>query len=269
MKKIVFVLLLASLLLSGNLKVHASSTASFSVNGAAYAPGSTFSVPVYESSGPDMVTVIEADITYDSSLLKVTATDFSDSSFPNNLKTADSGGTLSMIRYVPGGVSGQAKVGNVTFTQIVSQPSTSIAFADTSHIYANGKDIWDGNTTGATFDFPAPAAVAAPPAASSTPSSAVSKPQRAAAPIVRAAAPDPASVLNSTATAPHFVDSTALRASNQPWEAVIWACCLVIAALLIRLFNLHKKLKAKIVVSHKRRKAKRRRRKSKASRRRH
>jgi len=240
--------------LGAGLKALGADSASFLVSGVTVAPGSTFSVPIYESSGNASVNTVKADINYDPSQLKVVGTDFSDSDFPDTFASSDSDGLLSLQQYVIGSATGQAKLGTVTFMDIGTQPSTTISFASSSSIDYNGVNLWDGNTAGATFSFMTPA-----PAVTST-----SAPAPQTAPVQKHTAvpkttvqPAPvASVQSQTANPPLFhVTFAPARSDNRPWETVIVGGFLVITALLARLFNVHRRIKAR-VTKRRRRKAK-------------
>jgi hypothetical protein len=254
MKKTGFllVLLLTVSLLGLPFYAHAQDKASFLIDNINPPPGSTFSVAVYESSGSANVNTVQADINYDSTQLKVAGTDFSDSAFPGEINTTDNGSTLSMTRFGVAGATDQAKIGTITFTAIGSQPSTSLSFAKSSHIMSGGNDIWDGSTNGATFSFVAPQTGSTPPTTAATAPKTVSNQPKSQS------TQPPLSSSLSAVTGPYNTHPFAAPAiSSRPWEAVIVGCGVAIAALVTRLFNLHKKIKISRTKKHRRRLIKR------------
>jgi hypothetical protein len=259
MKKIGFllVLLLTVSLLGLPFYAHAQDKASFLIDNVNPPPGSTFSVAVYESSGSSRVTIVQTQLNYDPAQLKVTDTDFSDSAFPAELPPSNSKATNSSVdidRFSTSGVTGQAKIGTITFTAVGNQPNTSVSFDKNSLIFSgdSGDNIWDGSTNGATFSFVAPQTGSTPPTTAATAPKTVSNQPKSQS------TQPPLSSSLSAVTGPYNTHPYAAPAiSSRPWEAVIVGCGVAIAALVTRLFNLHKKIKISRTKKHRRRLIKR------------
>lgn len=136
--------------------VSAAGSASFSLTPASgtYTQGSSFTVQVHENG--DNVNVVTAKLTYDAS--KLTCNGVGDSSaFPSTVTATCGGGSVTISRYTTSTVSGDAVVGSINFTAIAGSGSTSVNFASGSQIASGGQNIWNGDTTGGTYNLTTPA----------------------------------------------------------------------------------------------------------------
>src|SRR5207248_3238411 len=127
-------------------------SASFSIAGGTFTPGSVFPVVVMENSGSNPVVIVEADLNYNQAEIEFQSIDYSNSAFGGKLASSGGSGNVQIYRYnTP--VSGQVTVATVYFKALNTVKSTAITFAATSHIYSAqtattpaGTDIWDGDT---------------------------------------------------------------------------------------------------------------------------
>jgi hypothetical protein len=225
----------------------AAGSASFSIAGGSFAIGSTFQVPIYEASGVAAVNVVEADLSYNPSYLQLVSIDTSSSSFGGSVKANDNNGDVQIARYVtPVGstISGQAQVATLNFKALAGSGSSQISFSPSSHIYSNGQDIWDKNSAAASYSF-------IPQAAPTAPTNPANKPVAQPANIKPQTAPikpitDSARVLATTAKLPpKKIVAPPYNDNSRGWWAFIGLCGLVVVGLTARLFNLHKKIRAK------------------------
>lgn len=246
MKKIKIGLAICSLALSPVTlggQALAAGNASFSVSGSGNYPiGSTISSTVYENSPTEPVNVVQADIVYDPYQLQLLNIDTSQSSFPGSLSGSGSGGSIKIIRYSMTPITGQATIATLNFKVLADSGSGNLSFASSSHIISSGQDVWDKNTSGASFNFTPPLA---PPTASSTaPIASAAKP---VVPQTAAETDKPTdSVLTNTSKLPRRSASTSVYTDNsRNWWIFIGLCGLVILGLLARLFNVHKRIGAK------------------------
>ncbi len=164
-------LILFIAIILNSLYVLAAGSATLSLSsGSSYTVGDTFSVTIRENSGSDPVNAVQADLSYDSSKLQYLSTNVSSSIF--NLAGPSSGGSgsVSIARTKDGvAVTGTQTVAVVNFKAIATGSAT-ISFKPSSSIVRNTDytNVWNGNTTGATYTInPVPVA----PAPSTPPSS--------------------------------------------------------------------------------------------------
>ncbi|MDB5163487.1 MAG: hypothetical protein JWS12_104 [Candidatus Saccharibacteria bacterium] len=138
---------------------HAAGSAHFSLNpsSGSYTQNSSFSVQVRENGSA--VNVVTAKLTYDASKLSCNSVNGS-AAFPSTISTTCGGGSVTISEYVAPGsapVDGDQLVGTINFTALASTGSSSVTFAAGSQIASNGTNTWDGQTTGGTYSFTAPA----------------------------------------------------------------------------------------------------------------
>jgi hypothetical protein len=137
-------------------------TLSVTPTGGTYTVGSTVAVSIYEDSGTDAVSTIQADLTYPSNILAYASVDNSGSQFTDiSPPPTVGGGVVSVAR---GGITAQTgtqKVVTVDFT-VLQAGSASVAFASSSQIYRDSDlaNIYAGGTGGT---YTARAAVTTPP----------------------------------------------------------------------------------------------------------
>lgn len=166
MSRIKSIVLSSAFALSGLMAVapaaHAAGSASLGLSpaGGSHAIGSTFSVSVYENSGGTAVNGAEADLNFNSSQLELLGKSCG-SAFEI---TAPAGGnSLTCATVTP--KSGSQVVGTVSFKALAAG-SAGVNFAPSSQITAadgSGTNVWNGDTSGASFSFYTPAPVAAAP----------------------------------------------------------------------------------------------------------
>jgi hypothetical protein len=237
--------------LSGTALADSGST-SLSASGGTYAIGTTFSVPVYENSGDTQVNVVQANMNYDSSKLELISIDTGQSGF--NVKVSESGGSgaVKITRGSTSPVTGSVLLATLMFKAMSDSGSSQLTFVNSqssssgTFVIAAGPspaEIWDKNTLGATFTFtPPPVTVPNPPvnpAAGST----TKPPVTSAKTEIRPAAD---SVLATNAKLPTKPLPAPLYEDNSKnWWAFIGLCGLTVIGLLARLFNLHKKIRAR------------------------
>jgi hypothetical protein len=218
-------------------------SASFSVTGGgSYATGSTISSAVYINSPTDPVNVVEADLIYNQSQLQFLGADTSQSSFSNDVSSTGGNGSIKIIRYTFTPVTGQGLVATLSFKVLVDSGSGSLNFSPGSHIISNGQDVWDKNTAGTAYTFtPPPVEATAPPAPAPQPTQTSPQPATADTKPVVDSAWATTTKLPSKSTHRHPYPDT----SSRKWWIFIGLCSLTILGLFTRLFNLHKKIRAK------------------------
>lgn len=136
----------------------AAGSASFSMAGGTYQPGSSFSVTVYENSGADGVNIAQADIHYDSKVLQLVGVDTSGSAFPGDLTPYTGSGdadTITIARFTPSPVNQKVVLGVINFKAVNQAATTSLFFEPTSAIASNGAPVWDQNPSTANYTIAA------------------------------------------------------------------------------------------------------------------
>jgi hypothetical protein len=184
----------------------ASATLYLSPSSGTVAIGDTFSVDVYEDSGSQDVNAVQADLTYNQSVLQYISVT-SSSAFSISAATSGGGGSVHIDRGAIPAVTGAQLVATVTFKGIAGGTS-NINFAGSSRVLANSgpqanQDILSG-TSGATYTVPSPPAPPTPPPAPSptpTPSPSPS-PTPSPSPSTKPKTPSPAPKPNPAPTPP-------------------------------------------------------------------
>lgn len=114
-----------------------------------------FTVAITENSGAEAVNTVDVRLTYDAAKLNFVSVDNTGGVFDQCFEKSGSNGTVVLTCSKLGGsFTGAQKVGEVVFSPKVGSGSTTIAFANTSHLYkADGipTDIWNQQTTVATY----------------------------------------------------------------------------------------------------------------------
>lgn len=171
--RIVVIVLLAVvgawLLRSGQAAGNATYT--LSPSSGSYSINTEFTVTVYENSGSEPVNAVDVNLTYDQSKLQFVSLSTSGSPFTTCTNSTGGGGKVNIVCALLGGsVTGNQKVGSVTFKALVGSGSSSVNFDPSSKIVrsTDNSDIWNGDTTGGNYTFTTPAA---PPPAQPSPSS--------------------------------------------------------------------------------------------------
>ncbi len=140
----------------------AAGTASFSLSpsSGSYNINTNFTVTVYENSGSDAVSAVEADLAYDQAKLQFVSTDTSTSAFDVSSVSSGGSGYVNFQRSKTGTLTGNQIVGKVTFKALLGSGTTSVTFAPSSAISTSGNtNIWDELTTGGTYTMTTPAPV--------------------------------------------------------------------------------------------------------------
>lgn len=146
-------------LFGGHSAAAGSASLALSPSGATYNVGDTFGLTISETS-TDAVNVVTADLAYDAAKLQYIGVDASGSAFGGDASTSGGGGSVSISRYVtPAGatVTGTKQVAVVNFKALAGSGSATISFAGSSKIASNGMNVWNGDTTGGTYNFATPA----------------------------------------------------------------------------------------------------------------
>jgi hypothetical protein len=143
----------------------ASATMYLSPSSGTVAIGDTFSVDVYEDSGSQDVNAVQADLTYNQSVLQYISVT-SSSAFSINAATSGGNGSVHIDRGALPAVTGAQLVATVTFKGL-SGGTSNINFAGTSRVLANSgpqanQNILSG-TSGATYTVPSPPPPPPPP----------------------------------------------------------------------------------------------------------
>lgn len=225
-----------------------STQASLSITGGSYDLNSTFSLSVYEDSGLNPVYIVESDLQYDPAQLQFVSLDTTMS----NLKGAapSNGGfngsvKITVFNLPSSPVLGKTLIGTVSFKNLGASSSIVNVDKTTSHVLAtSNKDIWDGLPGESTLTFSVPTPIS-PPSISPTPlpvSSAKPSPQP-----VRSSTQSPDSTLGTTVAKLPTATPTSpeVKFDTTRWMAFIAICSVLILMLLARLFNVHKKIRAK------------------------
>lgn len=136
----------------------AAGNASFTLSpsSGSYDKNTNFALTVYENSGSEQVNAVDAKLVYDQSKLQFVGVSTSGSPFDFCTEKTGGSGTVSIVCAKLGGsVSGQQQVGKVTFKARVGSGTTSVSFGGNSHIVrsADSEDIWNGNTSGGTYNL--------------------------------------------------------------------------------------------------------------------
>lgn len=132
--------------------------------------GNTINLSIYEECSEKGVNTLEANIIYDASRLQ-----FINASSPLVLAlTRNTAGRVSLVVYqVEGLPDGKHHVATIAFRAIAAGTTTISFGSDSAIIMPVGENliltqVWDGNTTGATFTLTSPTS-SGPPPTSSTP----------------------------------------------------------------------------------------------------
>jgi hypothetical protein len=143
-------------------RAYAAGSASFSLSptGSTYNVNSSFSIVISETS-TDPVNVVTADLTYDASQLQFLGVDANGSDFGGEVSSTGGGGSVSISRYVTpagGNVTGTKRIATVNFKALAGSGSTAVSFAGSSKIASNGSNVWNGDTTGGSYNLATPSA---------------------------------------------------------------------------------------------------------------
>lgn len=143
------------------LNVAAAGNATLSINPgvATYTVGETFTVKIYENSGPEQVMGVTADISYDKASLEFVSLDGNQSAFTTAMPSSAGNGVVKISRAIMGSsLTGNQLVASVTFKAVGSTNKSMVNFMSSSAIAASGgRDLWNGNAAGASFTIKAPA----------------------------------------------------------------------------------------------------------------
>jgi hypothetical protein len=136
-----------------------STTATLSTSPASgtYQVGNTISVAIYENSGTEPVGTVQADLTYNSTILAYANVDNTGSQFTDIAPPPTAGtGVLSISRGGFTAQTGNQKVVTVNFT-VLKTGTASVAFAATSAVYRDSdlSNIYSGGT-GSSFTISTP-----------------------------------------------------------------------------------------------------------------
>jgi hypothetical protein len=197
----------------------ATPTGTFSLtpSGGAYQVGNVISATIYEDSGSDDVGVVQADLTYNSSLLAFKALDDTGSQFSEVAPAATVGtGTLSISRGSTTPRTGNQKVTTVEFT-VLNSGTASVAFANSSIVYRQSDfaNIYTGST-GGTYTAQAPATtppITTPPV---TPPLPITTPAMPTIPTSTANKTTPSAKPATTAYTPAGTTTPVTAATNTP-----------------------------------------------------
>lgn len=148
-----------------------SATLTLSPNSGSRNINTNFTVTIYENSGSDTVNAVQADLNYDSSKLQFVNLDFGNSAFDLAIVGSGGGGNVTIQRAKTGApLAGSQIVAKITFKALVGSGTASVTFAGSSVLYrsTDNADIWNHNSTGATYSFTKPKAKPKPTAPSSS-----------------------------------------------------------------------------------------------------
>ncbi len=125
---------------------------SMSPSSGSYTVGNTFTITIHETSA-DPVNVVEPGFSFNQSLLQFLGLSCNAAAFeftaPGNCGTASP-------------KTGAQVVGTASF-KVLAAGSAAVSFANSSHVYSSSNvDVWDGDATGASYNFVAPAPAPAP-----------------------------------------------------------------------------------------------------------
>jgi hypothetical protein len=129
-------------------------TLTISPSSGSYVAGSTFTVAIQENSGQTMVNAVQADLSYDPSLLEFLDIDSSSSAFDIKALQVGGGGKVSLARAKLGSpLTGNQLIGSVTFKVIGSSGPAAINFMPSSSLLSSTSNttIWNGIGTGASY----------------------------------------------------------------------------------------------------------------------
>lgn len=125
-----------------------SANFNFSPASGSHAVGSTFTVNVREDSGAQAVNAVEADFSYDTSMLEYVGVDNSQSKFIIAASTAVDNGIVKLGRGNFEALTGSQLVAAVTFKVKTPGAATLAMRSSSAIIQANGAvDIWNGDTS--------------------------------------------------------------------------------------------------------------------------
>lgn len=154
-----FAVIGAGLLIFANA---ATGTATLSLSPASRSAdiGTNFTLGIYENSGTVAASTVDVKLTYDATKLDFVSVDGVGGAFTTCTEATGAAGSVSLVCALLGSsVTGNQKVGNVTFKAKVGTGTTPVSFAANSHIYeysATLTDLWNGVTTGGTYTLTTP-----------------------------------------------------------------------------------------------------------------
>lgn len=148
----------ASSLISGSVAAAGSASLSMSPSSGSYNNGSTISIVIGESS-TEQVNTIQADYVFDTSKLQ-----FLGASCGGAFEIAAQANANGLVCGTTTAKTGYQTVGTVNF-RTISSGTAVLSFSGSSHIYSTTQaDVWNGNTSGASFMISNPAPVVDSPA---------------------------------------------------------------------------------------------------------
>jgi hypothetical protein len=244
-------IIITSLAILGVMPVSAlaaSPSASVSLTNGTFAPESTFSVNLYEDSGPDNVNIVQSDLLYDSSELDFVSLDTSSGAFSNSVPSngGSAKGKVKITVFSFTNVKGKALIGTITFKNLSGTSSTISGDPKNTHVLpAGGNDIWDGKVAASTNSFVVAVPTTTAPTAATPGTGAANPTVNKPAPVVKSVPttlkPDPLtkawvaknSVINTQPSEPGPV--------NLVYEFLL-ACSIGVAIFVAMYFNAHVRL---------------------------
>ncbi len=137
-----------------------TATLSLTPNSGSYDISSNFTLGIYANSGTTAASTVDVKLSYDATKLDYVSVDGTGGAFTTCTENSGGAGTVSLVCALLGNsVSGNQKVGNVTFKAKVGTGTTPVSFAAGSHIWsyaASPVDLWNGVTTGGTYTLTTP-----------------------------------------------------------------------------------------------------------------
>ena len=143
-------------------------------NSGSYDQNTNATLTVYEDSGTENVNAVDVRLTYDAAKLQFVSINTTGSPFDFcTEKSGGSGNVTITCAKLGGGVANKQLVGKVTFKALAGSGSTAVSFGSNSHIVrsSDNTDIWNGNTTGGSYNLTTPATPPPASGSSSSPSS--------------------------------------------------------------------------------------------------
>lgn len=136
---------------------------------------STFSVTIFEDSGGESMTSVQADLSYNPAQLQYQSSSYSSGAFAGEFCKVTPGTGLFSIACAKlgGSLTGRQQVATVTFKTLAGSGSGDVSFANSSAILrsSDSANLWNNSPSGATFNFatPAPPTTPNPPTTPTTP----------------------------------------------------------------------------------------------------
>ncbi|MCA9344208.1 hypothetical protein KC946_00035 [Candidatus Saccharibacteria bacterium] len=147
-------------LLTASEAATANASLSITPSSGNYSINSNVALAIYENSGSQEVSTVDVTLTYDANKLEFVSVDNNGGPFDRVFENSGGNGTVKLVVSKFGGsVINNQKVGNLVFKAKAGSGSTAVQFGSESKIVtfaATPENVWNGNTTGASFNFTTP-----------------------------------------------------------------------------------------------------------------